>query len=377
MTMNVVEMPSYTEVWIRKDPIAIVHAGGVGIKLGVVVEDQSGAARDLSSAISAAFVLTDPDGVRTSYPLTFADFGTATGDGTDGAMMLVIGTEDVLDQVGTWKAQVEVIASGGIRYSTDEVIFIVRSAANSSVLILPETLLSSLHLAWWRNLFTVGNPGRIQLWLDMWQGTGLDANSVSAAGGPAFNNSDPVFGGKVSYLYDESRDLEAGVAADWSVLHDGTGCTIWGDIQCNDAAEVDSIFGTAWVPTQRGVKFQYDGPNEELVLYIYNATANALHEVRSGVGSLPVGTRARFAIDWCYDDPSNADVRMYLNGALVYSADTVYPNAPASGAPQDEIHVGEDPSGTSARFTGKLAELGFIRQCRIAPEMSAYLMAQP
>lgn len=128
------EMPSYTEVWIRKDPIVIVHASGLGIKLGVVVEDQSGNPRDLSSATSVAIVLTDPDGVRDSYLMEFADFGTASGDGADGAMMLVTATADVLDQAGTWKAQVEVIESPSLRYSTDEVIFIVRKPANASVL---------------------------------------------------------------------------------------------------------------------------------------------------------------------------------------------------------------------------------------------------
>jgi len=369
---------SNVAVFVQKRRIARLVAGGEELRVALVVEDSDAdpgpvpSARDVSTALTLAMTFEDVAGAVTTRPAVFADFGGATGDGTDGAIMAT----DVSFLVpGTWEVRAHVLLADGTRFSTEAVLLRVLEDVEVEATLLPETILPVHRVAWWRELHTVavGNPGRLGTWLDMWVSGELTAVSVAAAGGPSIVAADAGFGGKTSFTYDEIRDLEAGVAADWTFLHDGTGVTMWGDVRPDDAAEKDSLFGTAWAATQAGIRFEYDGPAGEVGLSIFNGTGTALHEVRF---AHPVGTRARYAIDWCYDDPSGVDIRVYLNGSLVASVDTDYPGAPASGVPQDELHVGEDPSGTSQRFTGRLAELGFVSGC-IAPELSAYLMAQP
>lgn len=370
---------SNVAVFVRKGAIATLREGGEELRVGLVVEDSDAgdvvepAVRNLSTAMTLAMVFVAPDGTRTTKPAVFADFGGATGDGTDGAIMA---TDVGFLTEGTWEVAAEVLLADGTRFATNPELLRVLEDIDPSFELLPETILAVHRVAWWRELHTVGNPGRLGTWRDMWQDGNLTAVSVAAGGGPAIVSADALFGGKTSFVYDELRLLESGVAADWTFLHDGSGCTVWLDAYPTDAGEEDVLFGTFTVATFAGLRLLYNGPSQRFRLEIGNADPGGalLHSVVFGE-PFAASQRARIAFDWCYDDPSGIDLRVFLNGTLAAEVGTDYPGAPSSAAPQDTMHVGNGPSG-GGQYAGRLAELGFVRGC-IAPEVAGYLDGQP
>ena len=121
---------SRIEVHVTKDPLVTIEAGGVGLKIGIVVDDTDvtpAVARDISGALAKAIEVTDPDGVVTSKTAAFADFGSFAGDGTDGAIMFTTASASEIATPGIWKLQAKITNAGGVIFSSEKIYFIVRA----------------------------------------------------------------------------------------------------------------------------------------------------------------------------------------------------------------------------------------------------------
>lgn len=97
---------------------ALFHTGDVGAKIGLTITDcATGVAVDVSAATSLSLIFIKPSGARVEQTAAFADFGGATGDGTDGRIMYTT-TSGFLDEIGTWEVQGHVVDLTGEFYTT-------------------------------------------------------------------------------------------------------------------------------------------------------------------------------------------------------------------------------------------------------------------
>ena len=97
--------------------------GDVGSKLGLTVIDcDTSAAIDLSTATLIEIVYRKPSGTLVRVTASFADFGGATGDGTDGKIMYVTPNSSFFDETGYWEYSAYVTFATGA-YSTQPVQF--------------------------------------------------------------------------------------------------------------------------------------------------------------------------------------------------------------------------------------------------------------
>lgn len=121
---------SRIEVHITKDPLVTIELAGVGVKLAMVIESTDvtpSVARDLSGAGSLQLVFTKPDKTEVTQTAVYADFGTFTGTGSDGAIMYVTASASDIDQIGMWKMQAKITDSAGVIYSSEKIYFVVRA----------------------------------------------------------------------------------------------------------------------------------------------------------------------------------------------------------------------------------------------------------
>ena len=368
------ETNSYREVCLSANGTSVVHKAGIGLKIAIIVNNSDvspAVPRDLSVVLSAAFVLTDPDGVVVTIAAVFADFAAFLGTGVDGGLMFVTQDENELGKSGIWKLQAKVIAADGVTFYNDEIRFHVKESVEPDITYLPDTVLAPFRITWWDDLHTIGNPSRLGSWLDSWV-LGPAAVSVGAAGGPARTLDDPLFGGKTSWLFDGNRRLEAGLVSDFVDLHNGLGSTMWGDFIPTDAS-AQTILWTAWNTSLVGIHLIYDGVNESLRWIVYNGDATALFDVITPAGSAPLNTRIRFAIQ--YKASFGPDFAIYINNVLVASGETEFGRNPSAALHSNVLTVGASVGGFVA-LDAKVAEFGFQRGA-MAREIAHYLNNQP
>lgn len=83
-----------------------IHLGDVGTIIQITITDCSGTAIDISNATNIEFVFKKPSGASITRT------GLFVTDGTDGLVKYTLIADDI-DEIGTWKIQVNITASNG------------------------------------------------------------------------------------------------------------------------------------------------------------------------------------------------------------------------------------------------------------------------
>jgi len=103
---------------------ANLYVGVHGIKFGFTITDASpgalpGTPLDVSiaSGLTVTIRFQRPDTFTVDEAAVFSDFPGATGDGTDGRVMVLISDSDFFSQAGTWSTQA-IVTGTGVEYKS-------------------------------------------------------------------------------------------------------------------------------------------------------------------------------------------------------------------------------------------------------------------
>jgi lysophospholipase L1-like esterase len=112
--------------------------------------------------------------------------------------------------------------------------------------------------------------------------------------------------------------VPTGESANWTFLHDGTGCTVVALVKPTDAAVVGTVVNTTGSSTSRGRWIQHDGINGRFVARVRNASVEIL-ALASANGSAPVGST--HIVAFSYVDGASPEAVLRINGVEVATGD--------------------------------------------------------
>ncbi len=137
--------------------------------------------------------------------------------------------------------------------------------------------------------------------------------------------------------------LTAASAADWKFLHDGTGCTVFIAYRLTDET-IGVLFDTGGLAAGAGGVALFVDDTGAAEGFLDLRVRNASGQIASMTGGVSTNNLApagqTVVASYSYQEGRTGEVRLFIDGALVNSADTS--GAPAAGAPASPLILGRN-----------------------------------
>ena len=182
-------------------------------------------------------------------------------------------------------------------------------------------------------------------------------NAVEATNKPVYNaDGGPSGAPSIDFTGANNDRLAAGVAADWTFLHNGAGCTFYFVAKIATGLNVP-ILDTGAISTSPGVlAFIDDSANGgRLTFSIRNASTGIVNLQSSAAYNLwPDGEWHVGCMSYAEGVAPN-EARVWIDGAYVLGGNTT--GAPAAGAPNGPLTLGYSLPSGAIKLTGAVAEV--------------------